>query len=120
VVVLDHVAEHDEHGEGEEPRHHLPRVHHCADTGRRRAGRWPPTAARGECVLPRDGAVDWSGVTQWPRGELGALTAEICLKKKMPRFAILTRAGSPGSCIDFSVLSRPDPDNTGLHLRLID
>jgi hypothetical protein len=26
VVVLDHVAEHDEHGEGEEARHHLPRV----------------------------------------------------------------------------------------------
>lgn len=26
MVVLDHVAEHDEHGEGEEARHHLPRV----------------------------------------------------------------------------------------------
>jgi hypothetical protein len=26
VVVLDHVAEHDEHGEGEEARHHLPQV----------------------------------------------------------------------------------------------
>jgi hypothetical protein len=89
VVVLDHVAEHDEHGEGQEPRHHLPRVHHCADTGRRRARRWPPTAARGECGL------EWSDAVA--AGEAGALTAEICLKKKMPRFAILTRAGSPGS-----------------------
>jgi hypothetical protein len=26
VVVLDHVAQHDEHGEGEEARHDLPRV----------------------------------------------------------------------------------------------
>jgi hypothetical protein len=27
VVVLDHVAEHDEHGEREEARRHLPRIH---------------------------------------------------------------------------------------------
>ena len=55
MVVLDHVAEHDEHGEGEEPRHHLPRVdRHCvraakaagcgvgvgAETGGRRALEW--------------------------------------------------------------------------------
>ena len=35
VVVLDHVAEHDEHGEGQEPRHHLPGVHHCRRRARR-------------------------------------------------------------------------------------